>query len=121
MPASEGPIETRSAATTCPQRRAVSLRSDLVPLTVTDNPAESRYELRDGDTLAGTAAYRVHDDTVTFTHTEVADAYEGQGGGSQLAREALDDSRARGRRVVARCPFISGWIERHPDYTDLLR
>jgi uncharacterized protein len=91
-----------------------------VPFTVTDNPDESRYELRDGDNLAGIAAYRVHDDTVTFTHTEVADAYEGQGAGSQLAREALDDSRARNRRVVARCPFISGWIERHPDYADLL-
>ena len=67
-----------------------------MPFTVTDNPAESRYELYDGDTLAGVAAYRVHGDTVTFTHTEVADAYEGQGAGSQLAREALDDSRARG-------------------------
>ena len=49
------------------------------------------------------------------------DEYEGQGAGSQLARQALDDSRARGRRVVARCPFISSWIERHPDYADLLR
>jgi uncharacterized protein len=96
------------------------LRSDLVPFTVTDNPAESRYELRDGDTLVGIAAYRLTGDTVVFTHTEVADAYEGQGAGSQLAREALDDSRARNRRVVARCPFIAAWIERHPDYADLL-
>lgn len=87
---------------------------------MTDNPAESRYEAYDGDTLAGMSAYRVHGDTVTFTHTEVADAYEGQGAGGQLARHALDDSRARGRRVIARCPFISGWIERHPDYADLL-
>lgn len=88
--------------------------------TVTDNPAESRYELREGDTLAGIAAYRLDGDTITFTHTEVADAYEGQGGGSQLAREALDGSRMHGRRVVSRCPFIASWIERHPDYADLL-
>lgn len=87
--------------------------------TVTDNPAESRYELREGDTLAGVAAYRLDGDTVTFTHTEVADAYEGQGGGSRLAREALDDSRTHDRRVVARCPFIARWIERHPEYADL--
>jgi predicted GNAT family acetyltransferase len=92
-----------------------------VPFTVTDNPTESRYELRDGDSLAGIAAYVLHDDTITFTHTEVADEYEGQGGGSQLARTALDDSRSRRRGVVARCPFISGWIERHPEYADLLR
>ena len=101
--------------------RAVSLRSGVMAFTVTDNPDESRYELYDGDTLAGTAAYRLHGDTIIFTHTEVDDEYEGQGAGSQLARQALDDSRAHGRRVVARCPFISQWIERHPDYADLLR
>ena len=60
--------------------------------TVTDNPEESRYELRDGDTLVGFAAYRLRRGTIVFTHTEVADEYEGQGAGSQLAREALDDS-----------------------------
>jgi uncharacterized protein len=91
-----------------------------VAFSVADNPTESRYELRDGDTVIGTAAYRLSGDTITFTHTEVSDDYEGQGGGSQLAREALDDSRARERRVVARCPFISAWINRHPDYADLL-
>ena len=91
-----------------------------MPFTVADDPAESRYELHDGDTLVGVAAYRLVGDTITLTHTEVDPAYEGQGGGSQLAREALDDSRARNRRGVARCPFISGWIERHPDYADLL-
>ena len=87
---------------------------------VTDNPADSRYELHDGDTLVVVAAYRLTGDTVVFTHTEVDDAYEGQGAGSQLAREALDDSRSRHLRVVARCPFISGWIERHPEYAALL-
>ena len=91
-----------------------------MPFTVADNPADSRYELHDGDTLVGIAAYRLNADTITFTHTEVADAYEGRGAGSQLARAALDDSRAQQRRVVARCPFISAWIERHPDYADLL-
>jgi uncharacterized protein len=97
-----------------------SLGLGFVSFTVADNPAESRYELHDGDTLVGIATYRLSGETVTFTHTEVADAYEGQGAGSQLAREALDDSRAHKRRVVARCPFISAWIERHPDYADLL-
>jgi uncharacterized protein len=92
-----------------------------VAFLVADNPTESRYELHDGDTVIGAAAYRLTGDTITFTHTEVSDDYEGQGGGSQLAREALDDSRSRNRRVVARCPFISGWIERHPEYADLLR
>jgi predicted GNAT family acetyltransferase len=91
-----------------------------VSFAVTDNPQANRYELHDGDTLVGIAAYQLRNGTIIFTHTEVSDAYEGQGAGSQLAREALDDVRRRGLRVVARCPFIASWIGRHPDYADLL-
>ena len=88
--------------------------------TVTDHPEASRYELHDGSTLAGVANYHLRPDSIIFTHTKVSDEYEGQGAGSQLAREALDDARRRGLRVVPRCPFIAGWIERHPDYADLV-
>ena len=97
-----------------------SLRSDLVPFTVADNPAESRYELHDDDRLIGVAAYRLSGDTITFTHTQVDPAYEGKGVGGNLARGALDDARARGLVVVPRCPFIRGWIARHPAYADLV-
>ena len=89
--------------------------------TVADHPEAYRYELHDGSTLAGVAAYQVRKNSIIFVHTEVSEAYEGQGAGSQLARESLDDARRRGLRVVARCPFIAGWIERHPDYADLVR
>jgi predicted GNAT family acetyltransferase len=88
---------------------------------VTHDDAQKRYEARVGDELAGSAYYDVADDLIVFTHTEVDESFEGQGVGSALARAALDDVRADGRRrVVARCPFIEGWIDRHPDYQDLL-
>ena len=88
---------------------------------VTNNEAEKRYEARVDGELAGSAYYDTADDLIVFTHTEVDDDYEGQGVGSTLARAALDDVRADGRRkVVPRCPFIKGWIDRHPDYRDLL-
>ncbi len=88
---------------------------------VTRNDDEKRYEARVGDELAGAAYFDAADDLIVFTHTEVEDAYEGHGVGSALARGALDDVRADGRRrVVARCPFIKAWIDRHPDYQDLL-
>ena len=89
--------------------------------TVTDHPEASRYELHDGENLVGFARYHARRREIVFTHTQVSDAYEGQGAGSQLAREALDDARRRGLRVVAICPFIASWIERHPDYADLVR
>ena len=88
--------------------------------TVRDNPEAERYEIRDGDRVLGVAAYHRRGDTIVFTHTEV-DPDEGRSGlGSTLVRAALDDARARGLTVTPLCPFVRGWIERHPEYADLV-
>jgi predicted GNAT family acetyltransferase len=86
------------------------------------NPAQHRYEAHLDGELAGFADYELRgDDLIVFTHTEVDDAFEGRGVGGALARFALDDVRAEGtRRVVPRCPFIKSWIEKHPEYQDLV-
>lgn len=90
-------------------------------IVVRDNPAAGRFEAWSGDALAGFAEYRVNGERIVFTHTEVDEAFEGQGVASALAQEALDDVRRRGQlRVVPRCPFIRGWIDRHPTYADLV-
>lgn len=93
-------------------------------VTVVDNEDASRFEARvdgtDGE-VAGFAAYELDGHALVFTHTEVEDRHEGQGVGSALARGALDTLRERGGlRVVPRCAFIKGWIDRHPDYAELL-
>ncbi|MDR6862208.1 GNAT family N-acetyltransferase [Phycicoccus sp. 3266] len=89
--------------------------------TVKDNPDLGRFEAHVDGALAGFAAYRLSGGHIVFTHTEVDDAYEGQGVGGALARGALDQVRAAGEHdVVAMCPFIAAWIERHPDYQDLV-
>ena len=88
---------------------------------VRDAPDRSRYEVTVDGELAGFAEYRDQDGARVFTHTEVFDAFEGQGVGSALARGALDAVRAAGTPVVAKCPFIAGYIERHDEYQDLLR
>ena len=88
--------------------------------TVSDAPDADRYEIRDGDRLLGIAAYQRRGDVLVFTHTEV-NPDEGRSGlGSTLVRAALDDVRAKGEKGVAQCPFVRGWIERHPDYADLV-
>lgn len=90
-------------------------------ITVSNNADTSRYEVRVNDELAGFADYTLHAEQITFTHTEVFDAFSGQGLAGQLARESLDDVRAQGgRRVVPSCPFYKSWIEKHPDYQDLV-
>jgi len=73
---------------------------------------------------AGGAYYERSDDAgagiVVFTHTEVDPAFEGQGIGSQLAAGALDQVRAAGEKIVALCPFIKAYVQRHAEYADLL-
>ena len=89
-------------------------------LTMKHNTEANRYEAWDGDALAGFAEYQLTDELAVFTHTEVDRAHEGLGVGGALARAALDHVRAEGRRrVLPVCPFIEGWMARHPDYADL--
>jgi predicted GNAT family acetyltransferase len=90
-------------------------------IVVRDNPEAGRYEGWSDGILAGFAEYRVVGGRIIFTHTVVDEAFEGQGVGSAIAEWALDDVRERGQlRVVPRCPFIRGWIDRHPTYADLV-
>ncbi|WP_183098744.1 GNAT family N-acetyltransferase [Nocardioides pelophilus] len=88
---------------------------------VTNNPERSRFEIHTADgRLAGFAEYRAGDGVRDFVHTVVKDEFEGQGIGGKLARGALDATRDDGLRVIATCPFIKGWIGKHPDYQDLV-
>ena len=88
--------------------------------TVRDNTEESRFEIRTGDELAGIAVYRITDDRIVFTHTEIEDEHEGEGLGSKLIKAALDDVRAAGHQVVPVCPFVASYIERHQEYAELV-
>jgi predicted GNAT family acetyltransferase len=91
-------------------------------VSVRDNHDESRFEAYVDGSLAGFSAYAVSDGVITFTHTEVDDAFEGQGVGSALVRASLDQVRAgSGLRVRPLCPFVRAWIKEHPDYQDLTR
>ena len=89
-------------------------------VTVADNTMESRYEAQIDGVLVGVSQYELTADTITFLHTVVRQEYEGQGVGGAIARFALDDARARGLQVRPLCPYIRGWLDRHPEYGDLI-
>src|SRR4051812_16742984 len=90
-------------------------------IAVTDNPERSRYEARIDGEIAGIAEYQLAGKRIVFSHTEVAENREGEGVASALARFALDDVRDnRALEVVPICPFIAGWIKRHPDYAAIV-
>jgi uncharacterized protein len=91
-----------------------------VAVLVEDNPARRRFEILIDGSLVGYARYTPRQDRVIFTHTEVDPAYRDKGVGTALARAALDQIRARGDRVEAKCPFIAAFINRHREYAELL-
>lgn len=89
-------------------------------IVVVDNPEESQFETR-VDGHVAFVSYLRRGDTIFFTHTEVPEQLEGRGLGSALAKAVLDRARAEHWKVVARCPFIAKYVERHPEYQSLLR
>jgi uncharacterized protein len=89
------------------------------PLEIRDNPTEGRYEAIINGQLA-MIEYMLTGGNITFTHTEVPEELEGHGIASQLARFVLDDARTRHLKVIPLCPFVSGYIRRHPEYQDLV-
>jgi predicted GNAT family acetyltransferase len=86
---------------------------------VVDNPARSRFELDLGEAVA-VAYYKLEGDVITLLHTEVPEALSGRGIGSRLAQGVFETLRARGLRVVARCPFMAAYAKRHPEYARML-
>ena len=62
---------------------------------------------RDGDNLA-------------LTHTVVFDRWGGRGFAAQLVKQVLDDVRASGRQVVPVCSYVASYLDKHPEYSDIV-
>jgi predicted GNAT family acetyltransferase len=88
--------------------------------TVVDNVQLQRYEVVHDGALAGFAEYRRSTGSILFTHTEIDDAFTGKGLASTLIKHALNDARGAGVAVLPQCPFVKGYIEKHPEYLDLV-
>jgi uncharacterized protein len=87
---------------------------------VINNKAHHRYELAIDGHVAATY-YKLADGIITFIHTEVPPELGGKGVGWKLIQGALDQVRADGLKVIAQCPFVKAFIEKHADYADLLK
>ncbi|HLH89423.1 MAG TPA: GNAT family N-acetyltransferase [Xanthobacteraceae bacterium] len=87
---------------------------------IRDNAVQHRFELDVDDGMA-LMYYRLEPGVITLLHTEVPPALGGHGIGSALVRGVLDIVRARGLKVVPKCPFVAGYMGRHPEYNDLAR
>jgi predicted GNAT family acetyltransferase len=87
---------------------------------IIDNKARDRFELEVEGHIAATY-YKIENGVITFIHTEVPPELGGKGIGSKLIKGALDQVRADGLKVIAECPFVKAYIEKHAEYADLLK
>jgi len=89
-------------------------------MTLRNNTEQHRYEL-DVDGGTATLYYQLGPGVITLRHTEVPAELGGRGIGSQLVRAVLEDVRAQGLKVVAKCPFVAAWMGKHPEFNALLQ
>jgi hypothetical protein len=88
--------------------------------SITDNPEQSRIELRLDGELAGWLEYRPGGPSIILAHTEVLEGHEGQGLGGALVKSGLELARSAGKTVIPTCPFAGAYIDRHPELDEFL-
>jgi predicted GNAT family acetyltransferase len=95
------------------------MTADAAHAPIWDNRDARQYELHAGSETA-VITYRLAPNRITFIHTRVPDALSGMGVAGRMAGYVLEDARARGLEVVPICPYVAGFIRRHPQYLDLV-
>lgn len=90
-----------------------------MPSPIRDNAARSRFEL-EADGVTVFMNYRLAGNVISLDHTETPAAARGRRLASRLTKGVLDEMRSRGLKIVPRCPFVRAYVERHPEYRDLV-
>lgn len=87
---------------------------------VVENIRLHRFELPIADEILAAAYYRLENGKVVLIHTEVPSELSGQGIASRLAEGTFDLLRKTGRSAILKCPFMSWFFEKHPEYADVV-
>jgi uncharacterized protein len=89
-------------------------------IVVSNDPESRRYEAFVEGAPAGFADYHAQPGLITVLHTEIDPSFEGRGVGSAFVRGMLDDIHSQGARVLPVCPFVRAFLQRHPEYAELV-
>lgn len=79
------------------------------------NQEKSRFEATVENQLC-VLEFSLDDNVISMNHVRVPEPVGGRGIAGTLTRHALDHAANRGWWVVANCPYVKKWIERHPEY-----
>ncbi|KRE87636.1 acetyltransferase [Rhodanobacter sp. Soil772] len=90
-----------------------------MPLAIRHDRVARRFEARVED-MPCLLDYTLDAGVMTITHTEVPAAVGGRGIAAALVQQALTTARAEGWKVVPACSYAAVWMQRHPEYHDLL-
>jgi uncharacterized protein len=85
-----------------------------------DGPKGGRYATGERGQEAVMTFSRASPKLIIIDHTEVPDAYRGQGVGAQLALHAIEAARAGGWKIIPLCPFFKAQAMRHPEWNDVI-
>jgi predicted GNAT family acetyltransferase len=88
--------------------------------SVRNAPDARQYEIFVDGERAGLVAYVDTEGQRIFYHTEIDEKFGGRGLAGTLVTEALTDTRPTGKRVVAVCPYVAKFVQRHHDFDDIL-
>ncbi|WP_235298137.1 GNAT family N-acetyltransferase [Portibacter marinus] len=88
-------------------------------MKVVDNKEKKRFEHEINGKLAF-IDYILTSNKIFLTHTEVPEEFEGQGIGSELVKTVLQEVKDRDLVLVPLCPFVAGYIKRHPKWKELV-
>ena len=88
---------------------------------ITHDTTAERYLITVDGRDAGYADYIQGNGVRDFHHTVIDPEFRGQGLSKPLIQAALDDTRAAGDKVRPLCSAVAGFIEKHPEYRDLVQ
>lgn len=86
-------------------------------IEVTEN---NRFELEIDQSVAFIEFDKIEPNILDLVHTEVPEALSGKGVGSKLVEGALQYSRDNELKIIPSCPFIKNYIDKNPQWKDLI-
>jgi uncharacterized protein len=93
----------------------------MTETSVQHRESGKRFTARTGSGIAYISYERPDEQTIDLQHTVVPEADRGRGVGHALVEAAMNHARENGLRVVPTCPFVKGWLEKHPEHAGALK
>jgi predicted GNAT family acetyltransferase len=85
---------------------------------VTRHTDPDRYQITTDGAVAGFAQFVDVGGDRVFFHTVIDEEFGGRGLAGKVVAAALEATRAEGQRIVPVCPFVKGYLAKHPEWAE---